>query len=176
MPIPFRHAAYFAPALNSQAWDLGSQWLGRCARNSTPLDPPRFENISSELFDNLTEGDEITVQRKDGTMIKAKYINTNVVVDKKLGKDGFVPVLVNASNKGNGDRPDYRGLQFAKARDHNKVTTRVKNFFRDLFKKEKKRKGHMDERLNRLLLSGKLFRTEKGSRSSSRRTGRSSSS
>jgi hypothetical protein len=54
MPIPFRHAAYFAPALNSQAWDLGSQWLGRCARNSTPLDPPRFKNISSELFDNLT--------------------------------------------------------------------------------------------------------------------------
>jgi hypothetical protein len=135
----------------------------------------KIEKGGEELFDNLTEGDEITVQRKDGTMIKAKYINTNVVVDKKLGKDGFVPVLVNASNKGNGDRPDYRGLQFAKARDHNKVTTRVKNFFRELFKKEKKRKGHMDERLNSLL-SGKLFRTEKGSRSSSRRTGRSSSS
>jgi len=54
MSIPFRHAAYFAPALNSQAWDLGSQWLGRCARNSTLLDPPKFENMSSELFDNLT--------------------------------------------------------------------------------------------------------------------------
>lgn len=129
-----------------------------------------------ELYGKLIEGDEITVQRKDGTIIKAKYIDTNVVVDKKLGKDGFVPVLVNASNKGNGDRPDYRGLQFAKARDHNKVTTRVKNFFRELFKKEKKRKGHMDERLNSLLLSGKLFRTEKGSRSTSSRISRSTSS
>jgi hypothetical protein len=140
----------------------------------------KIEKGGEELFDNLTEGDEITVQRKDRTVIKAKYINTNVVVDKKLGKDGFVHVLENASIKGKGDRPDYRGLQFAKAREHNKVTTRVKNFFRELFKKEKKRKGPMDERLNRLLLSGKLFRTEKGSRSSSRsssrRTGRSSSS
>jgi len=54
MSIPFRHAAYFAPALNSQAWDLGSQWLGRCARNSTPIEPPKFENISSELFESLT--------------------------------------------------------------------------------------------------------------------------
>lgn len=139
----------------------------------------KTEKGGDELFDNLTEGDEITVLRKDGTVMKAKYINTNVVVDKKLGKDGFVHVLENAS-KGKGDRPDYRGLQFAKAREHNKVTTRVKDFLRKLFKKEKKRKGPMDERLNRLLLSGKLFRTEKGSRSSSRsssrRTGRSSSS
>jgi hypothetical protein len=54
MSLPFRHAAYFAPALNSQAWDLGSQWLGRCASNSTHLEQPRFENISSELFDQLT--------------------------------------------------------------------------------------------------------------------------
>ena len=139
----------------------------------------KTEKGGDELFDNLTEGDEITVLRKDGTVMKAKYINTNVVVDKKLGTDGFVYVLENAS-KGKGDRPDYRELQFAKAREHNKVTTRVKNFFRELFKKEKKRKGPMDERINRLLLSGKLFRTEKGSRSSSRsssrRTGRSSSS
>ena len=139
----------------------------------------KIEKGGEELFDNLTEGDEITVQRKDGTVIKAKYINTNVVVDKKLGKDGFVHVLENASIKGKGNRPDYRGLQFAKARKHNKVTTRVKKFLRQLFNKEEKRKGPMDERLNGLL-SGKLFRTEKGSRSSSRsssiRTGRSSSS
>ena len=126
----------------------------------------KTEKGGEELFDNLTEGDEITVQRKDGTVIKAKYINTKVVVDKKLGKDGFVHVLENASIKGKGYRSDYRGLQFAKAREHNKVTTRVKDFLRKLFNKEKKRKGDMDERLN-TLLSGKLFRTEKGSRSSS---------
>jgi hypothetical protein len=113
-----------------------------------------------ELFDNLTEGDEITVRRKDGTMIKAKYINTNVVVDKKLGKDGFVSVLVNTSNN-NGDRPDYRGLQFAKAGDHNNFTTRVKKFFRKVFNKEEEGKGLIDVQLNRLLLSGKLFPTEK---------------
>ena len=98
----------------------------------------KTEKGGEELFDNLTEGDEITVQRKDGTVIKAKYINTKVVVDKKLGKDGFVHVLENASIKGKGYRPDYRGLQFAKAREHNKVTTRVKDFLRKLFNKEKK--------------------------------------
>ena len=39
----YRHAAYFAPAPDSLAWDLGSQWLGRCARtgqvHSQPLPP-----------------------------------------------------------------------------------------------------------------------------------------
>jgi len=54
MSIPFRHAAYFAPSLNSEAWDLGSRWLGRCACNSNLLEQPRFEKISSELFENLT--------------------------------------------------------------------------------------------------------------------------
>jgi hypothetical protein len=140
----------------------------------------KIEKGGEELFDNLTEGDEITVQRKDGTMIKAKYINTNVVVEK-LGKDGFVSVLVNTSNN-NGDFPDYRGTQFSKARDHNKITTRVKNFFRKVFNKEKKGKGLIDVKLNRLLLSGKLFRTENGrksnekSRSTSSRISRSTSS
>jgi hypothetical protein len=137
------------------------------------------EEGGEELFDNLKEGDKIIVRREDGAIIEAKYINTKVA-NVELGKKGFLRVLVNTSIKSKGDLPDYRGLQFAKAREHNKVTTRVKKFLRQLFNKEEKRKGPMDERLNRLLLSGKLFRTEKGSRSSSRsssrRTGRSSSS
>lgn len=54
MSIPFRHAAYFAPALQSQAWELGSQWLGRCAHQMTPLAQPQFENLSAELFETLT--------------------------------------------------------------------------------------------------------------------------
>jgi 2'-5' RNA ligase len=54
MSLPFRHAAYFAPALDSQAWKLGSQWLGRCARNSTLFEQPKFKNLNSELFDDLT--------------------------------------------------------------------------------------------------------------------------
>jgi len=122
------------------------------------------EEGGEELFNNLKEGDEIIVRREDGAIIEAKYINTNV----ELGTKGFVPVLVNTSIKDKGDRPDYRGLQFAKAREHNKVTTRVKNFLTKLFKKEEERKGPTDEILNTLLSSGKLFRTENGSRSSSR--------
>jgi hypothetical protein len=140
------------------------------------------EEGCEELYGKLIEGDKIRVIRKDGTIIEAKYINTNVVVDKKLGKDGFVSVLVNTSNN-NGDFPDYRGTQFSKARDHNKITTRVKNFFRKVFNKEKKGKGLIDVKLNRLLLSGKLFRTENGriksnekSRSTSSRISRSTSS
>ena len=54
MSTPFRHAAYFAPALQSQAWALGSQWLGRCAHQSIPLAQPRFKHLSAELFETLT--------------------------------------------------------------------------------------------------------------------------
>lgn len=54
MSTPFRHAAYFAPALQSQAWALGSQWLGRCAYQSTPLAQPQFKHLSAELFETLT--------------------------------------------------------------------------------------------------------------------------
>jgi 2'-5' RNA ligase len=54
MSTPFRHAAYFAPALHSQAWALGSQWLGRCAHQSIPLAQPRFKHLSAELFETLT--------------------------------------------------------------------------------------------------------------------------
>jgi len=54
MATPFRHAAYFAPAPKSQAWDLGSQWLGRCAHQLTALKQPQFKEFSAELFAGLT--------------------------------------------------------------------------------------------------------------------------
>jgi len=54
MTQPFRHAAYFAPALQSQAWALGSQWLGRCAHRLIPLQQPQFDHLGSEWFENLT--------------------------------------------------------------------------------------------------------------------------
>ncbi len=54
MSTSFRHAAYFAPAPQSQAWELGSKWLGRCAHQSTPLAQPQFERLSAELFETLT--------------------------------------------------------------------------------------------------------------------------
>ena len=54
MTRPFRHAAYFAPALQSQAWELGSRWLGRCAHRLIPLEQPQFGHLGSEWFENLT--------------------------------------------------------------------------------------------------------------------------
>jgi len=54
MTRPFRHAAYFAPALQSQAWELGSRWLGRCAHRLIPLQQPQFERLGSEGFEHLT--------------------------------------------------------------------------------------------------------------------------
>jgi len=54
MSVPFRHAAYFAPAPKSQAWDLGSQWLGRCAHQGVSLEQPQIGNFNVELFEKLT--------------------------------------------------------------------------------------------------------------------------
>lgn len=54
MSTPFRHAAYFAPAPHSQAWRLGSQWLGRNAYQFTTLEQPEFKNLNSEIFEQLT--------------------------------------------------------------------------------------------------------------------------
>lgn len=54
MSTPFRHAAYFAPAPQSLAWRLGSEWLGRNAYQFTALKQPEFKNLNSELFGQLT--------------------------------------------------------------------------------------------------------------------------
>jgi hypothetical protein len=54
MATPFRHAAYFTPALQSQAWNLGSQWLGRNAYQPTITKQPEFDSLSAELFNQLT--------------------------------------------------------------------------------------------------------------------------
>ena len=39
-PTAHRHAAYFAPEPGSQAWLLGTQWLGRCPHSSQALTQP----------------------------------------------------------------------------------------------------------------------------------------
>jgi hypothetical protein len=54
MQAPFRHAAYYAPAPQSLEWDLGSQWLGRCAHQLQTLEPPRWNELNAELFEKLT--------------------------------------------------------------------------------------------------------------------------
>jgi len=54
MQAPFRHAAYYAPAPQSLEWDLGSQWLGRCAHQLKTLEQPRWNELNAELFEKLT--------------------------------------------------------------------------------------------------------------------------
>ena len=46
----YRHAAYFAPAPDSLAWDLGSKWLGRCARSGQTLSQPLPPGWTGEEF------------------------------------------------------------------------------------------------------------------------------
>ena len=50
-----RHAAYFSPAPGSIAWDLGSQWLGRCAQSDRLLPQPSMTGISPANFQRLTQ-------------------------------------------------------------------------------------------------------------------------
>ena len=52
---PYRHAAYFAPKSDSQAWDLGSRWLGRCAFSGKTLTQPIMDNIDAKSFHRLTQ-------------------------------------------------------------------------------------------------------------------------
>ena len=52
---PKRHAAYFAPAPDSQAWSLGSQWLGRCAHNGVPLPQPALAGMEPATLARLTQ-------------------------------------------------------------------------------------------------------------------------
>lgn len=51
----YRHAAYFAPAPDSQAWVLGSQWLGRCARSGEGFTQPVAAGWSANDFARVTQ-------------------------------------------------------------------------------------------------------------------------
>ncbi len=50
----YRHAAYFAPAPDSLAWDLGSQWLGRCARTGQGHSQPLVKGWTPAEFAQCT--------------------------------------------------------------------------------------------------------------------------
>lgn len=54
-PSAHRHAAYFAPEPGSLAWDLGSQWLGRCARSGLPLPQPTMSDMEPPTLARLTQ-------------------------------------------------------------------------------------------------------------------------
>jgi len=51
----YRHAAYFAPAPDSLAWNLGSQWLGRCARTGAQLSQPLPQGWTRLEFTQRTQ-------------------------------------------------------------------------------------------------------------------------
>jgi len=51
---PHRVAIYYAPAPQSDWWQAGSGWLGRCARTDQALGQPAIRGISPELLAGLT--------------------------------------------------------------------------------------------------------------------------
>jgi hypothetical protein len=50
----YRHAAYFAPAPDSAAWQLGAQWLGRCPHSGQNLAQPVPEFWEPAAFAQIT--------------------------------------------------------------------------------------------------------------------------
>ncbi len=46
----YRHAAYFAPAPDSAAWRLGTQWLGRCPHSGQELAQPLPAGWDADAF------------------------------------------------------------------------------------------------------------------------------
>lgn len=53
-PISHRYAIYFAPTPQSHAWELGSQWLGRCSATSQIRDQPTIAGLTWVEFAELT--------------------------------------------------------------------------------------------------------------------------
>jgi putative phosphonate metabolism protein len=51
---PYRYAVYFAPPPDNRWWQIGSQWLGRCAAGGTLKPMPPINGISEEAFRQAT--------------------------------------------------------------------------------------------------------------------------
>jgi hypothetical protein len=49
-----RYAAYFSPAVNSEWWNFGCQWLGRCASTGQTFAQPFLEGVPVVLQRQLT--------------------------------------------------------------------------------------------------------------------------
>jgi len=52
--LPYRCAVYFVPAVHSDWWQAGSQWLGRCAASGATFDPPDMLGATPAAFQALT--------------------------------------------------------------------------------------------------------------------------
>jgi hypothetical protein len=53
-PPAHRYAIYFAPTPQSHEWELGSQWLGRCAATGQQYAQPSIAGLSAAEFAALT--------------------------------------------------------------------------------------------------------------------------
>jgi len=51
---PYRYAVYFAPPTDNPWWQVGSQWLGRCAAGGALKLMPALSGISDEAFRQVT--------------------------------------------------------------------------------------------------------------------------
>lgn len=51
---PFRVAIYYAPDTASNAWQMGSQWLGRNAATGQQLPQPAADDIAADIMTELT--------------------------------------------------------------------------------------------------------------------------
>jgi len=49
LAMPYRCAVYFVPDIHSPWWQLGSQWLGRCAATRQALRQPSLPGIPSDV-------------------------------------------------------------------------------------------------------------------------------
>jgi len=49
LATPYRCAVYFVPDIYSQWWQLGSQWLGRCAATRQAMQQPVLPGITSSM-------------------------------------------------------------------------------------------------------------------------------
>jgi len=54
MKSAYRYAIYYAPSLESEFWNLGSEWLGRCAATQMKLPQPLIDAMPVETFHQLT--------------------------------------------------------------------------------------------------------------------------
>ena len=47
---PYRFAVYFTPSMGSDWWHAGNQWLARCLKTNTSLNPIDIPNLNSSDF------------------------------------------------------------------------------------------------------------------------------
>lgn len=77
----YRYAIYFAPTPQSRTWQLGSQWLGRCAASGQLYDQPAIAGLATAEFAALT-----AAPRRYGwhATLKAPFVLAQKVTQEEL--------------------------------------------------------------------------------------------